>query len=137
AAGIASSRWIVDCAIAEFQINRPHLQLVYLPHLDYSLQRLGPDHPSIVDEVRAIDREVGRLLAFAKVQGAAVMLLSEYGIEAVEQSVSINRVLRTEGWLQVRQSLSWELLDPGASAAFAVADHQVAHVYVKQAQDIP
>lgn len=63
--------------------------------------------------------------------------MSEYGIEAVEQSLSINRVLRAEGLLQVRQSLSWELLDPGASAAFAVADHQVAHVYVKQAQDIP
>src|SRR5471032_2289988 len=137
AAGIASSRWIVDCAMAEFQINRPHLQLIYLPHLDYSLQRVGPEHPSIADEVRAIDAEVGRLLAFAEAQGAAVMVLSEYGIEAVEQSVSINRVLRAEGLLQVRQSLSWELLDPGASAAFAVADHQIAHIYVKQAQDIP
>lgn len=137
AAGIASSRWIVDCAMAEFTLSRPHLQLIYLPHLDYSLQRLGPDHPSIPDEVRAIDSEVGRLLAFAKAEGAAVMLLSEYGIEAVEQSVSINRVLRAEGLLQVRESLSWELLDPGASAAFAVADHQIAHVYVRQAQDIP
>ncbi|SDZ02640.1 alkaline phosphatase family protein [Pseudomonas salomonii] len=137
AAGIASSRWIVECAMAEFQISRPHLQLIYLPHLDYSLQRVGPEHPSIAEEVRAIDHEVGRLLAFAEAQGAAVMLLSEYGIEAVAQSVSINRVLRAEGLLQVRQSLSWELLDPGASAAFAVADHQVAHVYVKHVQDIP
>lgn len=137
AAGIASSRWIVDCAMAEFRINRPNLQLVYLPHLDYSLQRHGPDHPSITDEVRAIDHEVGRLLDFAEQQGARVMLLSEYGIEAVQQSVSINRVLRSEGLLQVRQSLSWELLDPGASAAFAVTDHQIAHIYVKRAQDIP
>ncbi|WP_260963052.1 alkaline phosphatase family protein [Pseudomonas citri] len=137
AAGIASSRWIVDCAIAEFQLDRPDLQLVYLPHLDYCLQRLGPDDPSIADEVRAIDGEVGRLLAFAQAQGAAVMLLSEYGIEAVRQSVSINRVLRSEGLLQVRQSLTWELLDPGACAAFAVVDHQVAHVYVQRPQDIP
>ncbi|NIF18212.1 nucleotide pyrophosphatase/phosphodiesterase family protein [Pantoea sp. Cy-639] len=137
ASGIASSRWIVDCAICEFQLNQPDLQLVYLPHLDYSLQRLGPDHPSIADEVRAIDAEVGRLLDFAQAQGAAVMLLSEYGIEAVEQSLSINRLLRTEGWLQVRQSLTWELLDCGASAAFAVVDHQVAHVYIRRAEDIP
>ena len=136
AAGIASSRWIVDCAITDFQLNRPDLQLVYLPHLDYCLQRLGPDDPSIADEVRAIDNEVGRLLAFAQAQGAAVMLLSEYGIEAVQQSVSINRVLRSEGLLQVRQSLTWEMLDPGASAAFAVVDHQVAHVYVQRAQDV-
>lgn len=65
------------------------------------------------------------------------MLLSEYGIEAVSQSVSINRLLRAEGLLQVRQSLTWELLDPGASEAFAVVDHQIAHVYVRQARDIP
>jgi len=136
-AGIASSRWIVDCAIAEFQLDRPDLQLIYLPHLDYSLQRVGPEHPSIAGEVRAIDHEVGRLLTFAEAQGAAVMLLSEYGIEAVNQSVSINRVLRSEGLLEVRQSLTWELLDPGASAAFAVADHQIAHIYVKNARDIP
>lgn len=136
AAGIASSRWIVDCALLEFQLNRPDLQLIYLPHLDYSLQKLGPEHPSIGAEVRAIDHEVGRLLEFARDQGAAVMLLSEYGIEAVERSVSINRVLREEGLLQVRQSLTWELLDPGASAAFAVADHQIAHVYVRRAADI-
>ncbi|RMQ47652.1 putative AP super protein [Pseudomonas cichorii] len=136
AAGIASSRWIVDCAMAEFRINRPNLQLVYLPHLDYSLQRLGPEHPSIADEVRAIDHEVGRLLEFAEQQGARVMLLSEYGIEAVHQSVSINRLLRSEGLLQVRQSLSWELLDPGASAAFAVTDHQIAHIYIKHSRDI-
>lgn len=136
AAGIASSRWIVDCAIAEFQLNRPDLQLVYLPHLDYSLQRLGPDHLSIADEVRAIDQEVGRLLDFAQEQGARVMLLSEYGIEAVRQSVSINRLLRAEGLLQVRQSLSWELLDPGASAAFAVVDHQIAHIYIRRPEDV-
>ncbi|ORT69380.1 alkaline phosphatase family protein [Pseudomonas mosselii] len=136
AAGIASSRWIVDCAIAEFQLDHPDLQLVYLPHLDYCLQRLGPEHPSIADEVRAIDHEVGRLLRFAEEQGAAVMLLSEYGIEAVSQSVSINRLLRTEGLLQVRQSLTWELLDPGASDAFAVVDHQIAHIYVRQSVDI-
>lgn len=64
------------------------------------------------------------------------MLVSEYGIEAVQQSISINRVLREQGLLQVRRSLSWELLDPGASAAFAVADHQIAHVYVRQPRDI-
>lgn len=136
AAGIASSRWIVDCAMAEFQINRPDLQLVYLPHLDYGLQRLGPEHPAMADELRAIDHEVGRLLDFAEQQGAAVMLLSEYGIEPVQQSVSLNRLLRSEGLLQVRQSLSWELLDPGASAAFAVADHQIAHIYIRRAQDV-
>ncbi len=135
AAGIASSRWIVDCAISEFSLNQPDLQLVYLPHLDYNLQRLGPDDPSIKQDVRAIDSEIGRLIDFAQSQGAALMLLSEYGIEPVQQSISLNRIFRTEGLLQVRQSLHWELLDPGASQAFAVADHQIAHIYLKSPKD--
>ena len=42
----------------------------------------------------------------------------------------INRVLREHGLIAVRDELGRELLDAGASAAFAVADHQVAHVYV-------
>jgi len=137
AAGIGSSRWIVDCAITEFKLNKPDLQLVYLPHLDYNLQRLGPDHPAIIEDVRAIDREAGRLIDFADSQGAAVMLLSEYGIEPVHQSISINRLLRSEGYLRVRRSLSWELLDPGASRAFAVADHQIAHIYLNSMADLP
>ncbi|GAB3013219.1 alkaline phosphatase family protein [Bowmanella dokdonensis] len=136
AAGIQSSRWIVDCAIAEFELNRPHLQLVYLPHLDYNLQKLGPSHPDIGQDVQAIDREVGRLWDFARSQGAEMLLVSEYGIEEVKRSISLNRSLREAGYLSVRQSLGWELLDPGASRAFAVADHQVAHIYVRQAQEI-
>jgi predicted AlkP superfamily pyrophosphatase or phosphodiesterase len=135
-ADIRSSRWIVDCAIEEFKANRPNLQLVYLPHLDYNLQRLGPDDPAINQDIEAIDFEAGRLIDFAREQGAQVMVVSEYGISEVNQSVSINRIFRHNGLLQVRKSLSWELLDTGASRAFAVADHQVAHIYVKDANDI-
>ncbi len=135
-ADIRSSRWIVDCAITEFKLNRPNLQLVYLPHLDYNLQRLGPADPAITEDIRAIDREAGRLIDFAREQGADIMVVSEYGINEVKQSVSINRILREAGFLKIRKSLSWELLDMGASRAFAVADHQVAHVYVKNVNDI-
>ena len=136
ASDIRSSRWIVDSAIIEFDSHHPDLQLVYLPHLDYNLQRIGPDAAAISDDIRAIDHEAGRLIAHVREQGAEVMVVSEYGITAVDQSISINRVLRQAGLLKVRQSLDWELLDAGASEAFAVADHQIAHVYIKDPGNI-
>ena len=136
AADIRSSRWIVDCALAEYKLNHPHLQLVYLPHLDYNLQRLGPNDPQIASDVKLIDHEAGRLIDFARGQGAEIMVVSEYGIRQVKQSISVNRRLREAGLLTVRESLSWELLDPGASRAFAVSDHQIAHVYIRDTADI-
>jgi predicted AlkP superfamily pyrophosphatase or phosphodiesterase len=127
---IKCSEWIASCAIQEFDEHRPSLQLVYLPHLDYNLQRLGPGDPRIQEDVSQIDQVAGRLIEHVRAAGADVVVLSEYGIEAVHGHVDINVALRTEGLLQVRETLGWELLDPGASQAFAVADHQVAHVYV-------
>jgi predicted AlkP superfamily pyrophosphatase or phosphodiesterase len=134
ASDIRSSRWIVDCAIKEFDLNQSNLQLVYLPHLDYNLQRLGPDDPDIIEDVKAIDAEAGRLINHARDAGAEIMIVSEYGITQVKQSISLNRILREAGLLQVRKSLSWELLDAGASEAFAVADHQIAHIYIKDSR---
>lgn len=135
-AGIQSSRWIVNCAIEEFKISKPNLQLVYLPHLDYNLQRLGPNDPEIKNDIRKIDTEAGRLIEFARELGADVMVVSEYGITQVDQSIGLNQILRDAGYLRVRESVTWELLDAGASRAFAVADHQVAHVYIKDSKDI-
>jgi len=134
--GIEATRWIVSAAIEEFSINHSNLQLVYLPHLDYNLQRLGPNDPRIAEDVRAVDREAGRLIDAVRAQGADVMVVSEYGIEAVSQSIALNRILREHGFVRVRESVTWELLDPGASRAFAVSDHQAAHVYVKDPADI-
>lgn len=136
-ADISSSRWIADASVAVMQQHRPTLTLVYLPHLDYNLQRLGPDDPRIVDDVRLVDAEAGKLIDAAKAQGAEVVVLSEYAITSVNQPVHINRVLRENGWLTVRREpLGWETLDCGASRAFAVADHQAAHIYVNRPEDI-
>jgi len=136
-AGIASSAWIAKSAARVFDWHRPQLSLVYLPHLDYNLQRLGPNDPAIRDDVRAIDRVAGELIDYVRGEGADVVVVSEYGIEQAMGHVNINRVLREHGYLEVRDTLGWELLDAGASRAFAVADHQVAHVYVGDASDIP
>ena len=129
-AGLPSSAWIAESAKWVEDKYWPNLSLVYLPHLDYNLQRLGPDDPAIAEDLRAIDAVTGDLIQFYKERAIRVVLLSEYGITAVDQPVHINRVLREHGWITVREELGLELLDCGASQAFAVADHQVAHVYV-------
>ncbi len=106
------------------------MNLIYLPHLDYSLQRLGPDHPNIPSDLRRIDEIVGGLIDFFAKQSVQVVLLSEYGISAVDTPVHLNRLFRERGWLTIKEELGLELLDCGASRAFAVADHQAAHIYV-------
>lgn len=136
-ADITSSAWIAEASARIFERNRPELMLVYLPHLDYNLQRLGPNDPAIREDVRAIDRVVGKLIDRVRAHDAEVVVLSEYGIEPATGVVHINRVLREAGLLEVRETLGFELLDWGASRAFAVADHQLAHVYVNDPADVP
>lgn len=136
-ADISSTRWIADASVVVMQQHNPSLTLVYLPHLDYNLQRLGPNDPRIAEDIRAVDVEAGKVIDAAKARGADVVVLSEYAITAVNQPVHINRVLREHGYLVARrEALGWETLDAGASRAFAVADHQVAHVYVRRSEDI-
>lgn len=129
--GIASSRWIAACAKQVFADKSPTLSLVYLPHLDYDLQRFGPEDARIPAQLAALDAVAGDLIDFYRDRGARVLVVSEYGISRVDRCVHPNRVLREAGFLETRKSLTWEMLDAGASRAFAVADHQIAHVYVK------
>ncbi|MEX2578893.1 MAG: nucleotide pyrophosphatase/phosphodiesterase family protein [Verrucomicrobiales bacterium] len=129
-AGLASSQWIARSAKWFEDRFSPHLNLVYLPHLDYNLQRLGPDHPAIREDLRAIDRVVEDLATHLENRGVAVVLLSEYGITAVDRPVHLNRVFREKGWLDWRDELKREVIDLGSCRAFAIPDHQVAHVYV-------
>ena len=136
-ADIVSSQWIKDCARYVYDQHKPILTLVYLPHLDYNLQRLGPNHPAIRDDVRRIDALCGELIEHVQKDGTRVIVLSEYGITEVSGPVHINRMLREAGLLAVREELGRELLNAGASEAFAVADHQIAHVYVKSPDRIP
>lgn len=136
-ADIQSSRWIADATVQMLKEHRPSLTLAYLPHLDYNLQRLGPNDPRIVEDTRLVDAEAGKIIDQAQSQGAEVVVLSEYAITAVSQPVHINRALREGGYLTIRREpLGWETLDFGASRAFAVADHQVAHVYISRAEDV-
>ncbi len=129
-AGIASSEWIARSAEWIEERHRPDLSLVYLPHLDYNLQRLGPDDPRLAADLRAIDAVAGGLLDFYAQRGVKTAVLSEYGITAVKRTVALNRIFRAKGWITVKDELGLELLDCGASKVFAIADHQIAHIYV-------
>lgn len=135
-AGIASSRWIVDASLQVMAEQDPSLALVYLPHLDYDHQRYGPDDARSKLAVSEVDQQVGRLIDHAREVGAEIMLLSEYGIEAVQQPIFINRLLHERGLLRVQETSHGQLLDAGASGAFAVADHQVAHVYLGRGVEV-
>lgn len=129
---VASSRWIAEAAKLVMAESNPTLTLVYLPHLDYDLQRFGPDetHPAVKTSLAEIDAVAGDLIQAAQAGGRQIVLLSEYGITAVDRPIHINRALREAGLLVVRTEDGGELLDPTVSRAFAVADHQIAHVYV-------
>jgi predicted AlkP superfamily pyrophosphatase or phosphodiesterase len=133
ATSIASTQWIADSAKWLEQRHNPTLTLVYLPHLDYCAQKVGPDAATIAPDLAEIDAVVGDLIDFYEARDAQVIVLSEYGITPVDQPVHLNRVLREAGLLQVREELGRELLDAGASQAFAVADHQLAHIYINDA----
>ncbi|WAC99605.1 nucleotide pyrophosphatase/phosphodiesterase family protein [Streptomyces sp. NA13] len=135
-ADLVSSQWIIDATRHVMATRDPDLTLAYLPHLDYDLQRFGPDDPRSHAAARELDEAVGPLLDQAEASGRTVVVLSEYGITSVSRPVHLNRVLREAGLLEVHTQDGMEYLDTMASRAFAVADHQLAHVYVKRPEDL-
>lgn len=136
-ANISSTRWIADASMLVDQWHNPTLTLIYLPHLDYNLQRCGIDFSKIAKDLREIDEVVKDLVTYYEGQGTEVMLLSEYGITDVSRPIHINRILREQGYIAVKDELGLETLDAGTCKAFAVSDHQLAHVYVNDHKDIP
>jgi len=135
-ASTASSRWIINSTRHVIRTRAPHLVTAYLPHLDYDLQRFGPRSAKADAAAAELDAELAPLIDEAEADGYTVMVVAEYGIEDAHTPVDINRELRREGLLEVYVQDGREQLDPWTSRAFAVADHQVAHVYVKNEADI-
>jgi predicted AlkP superfamily pyrophosphatase or phosphodiesterase len=127
-AGLPASDWIARASARVMRERKPDLTLVYLPHLDYDYQRLGPGNPERVVEV---DGCAGLVLDAAQEIGAKVVVVSEYGLVPVSKPVYLNQALRRAGWLKVRDGPYGETLETHESRAFAVADHQLAHIYVR------
>lgn len=134
---IKSSQWIADAALYIDRTERPQLQLIYLPHLDYCLQKFGNDSKKLKQDLVEIDKLVKHLVDSLAANGTNSLLLSEYGVTNVQRPIYPNRLLREQGLLGIKVDLGLENLDYASSQAFAVADHQIAHVYVKDASLLP
>ena len=132
-AGLASSEWIAAATATVIRKKSPQLTLCYLPHLDYDFQRFRHHDPGRVAEV---DRAAGVVIDAAGAVGADVVVVSEYGLTPVSRHVSINQIFRRVGLLSVRDGPFGEQLMPSQSEAFAVVDHQIAHVHIRQADMI-
>ncbi|MCC7139581.1 MAG: alkaline phosphatase family protein [Planctomycetes bacterium] len=132
-AGLPSTQWIARAAATVLREHRPHFTFVYLPHLDYDLQRLGPVGAHVAPRVRELDAAAADVLDAARAVGAEVTVFSEYGLVPVARVVEPNRALRRAGLLAVRDGPFGEALEPFESAAFAVCDHQIAHVVAPDA----
>lgn len=135
-ANIKSTAWIVASAVRAAERFRPHLFYAYLPHLDYAAQKFGPDSPQAMQAVAELDVEIGRLVdGLAAAYGDEKLLwlvASEYVITPVDHVLYPNRVLRKAGLLKVKQAPGGgELIDFEASEAWALADHQFSHVFVR------
>jgi predicted AlkP superfamily pyrophosphatase or phosphodiesterase len=136
-ANIKSTAWIVSSAIRAAERFKPNLFYAYLPHLDYAAQKFGPDSPQAQQAIVELDAEIGRLVdGFSAAYGETKplwLVASEYVITPVDHVVYPNRILRDAGLLTVRETDAGEVIDLVASHAFAMADHQLSHVFVKDA----
>jgi len=136
-AGLPCTQWIARAAADVLRTEQPDLTLVYLPHLDYDTQRFGPqacDLPRLVGE---LDAACAPLLDAARALGARLWVVNEYVHSQVNRAVEPNRALRRAGLLNARAGPFGETLDTFTSRAFAVCDHQLAHIYVNDAADVP
>jgi predicted AlkP superfamily pyrophosphatase or phosphodiesterase len=129
-AGLPCTEWIARCAAEVLTSYHPDLTLVYLPHLDYDPQRFGPSGCDMARLAGELDTTCGPILDAAATEGARVWVVSEYGHADVTRPILLNRVLREAGLLKVRPGPFGEVLDTFLSQAFAVCDHQVAHIYL-------
>ncbi|MCV9928581.1 alkaline phosphatase family protein [Flavobacterium sp. LS1R49] len=134
---IRSSQWIAKASKLVYEWYNPTLTLIYLPHLDYCCQKYTPKSLEIDKDVKALDKVCKDLIEFYESNGVQIIVLSEYGITKVTNPIHINRLLRTLGYLQIREERGLELLDTGECRAFALADHQITHIYVKDKNDLP
>ena len=105
----AVSDWIARAARWIEERHRPDLHLIYLPHLDYNLQRLGPDDPQILADLTLVDDLVVDLIEDLEARGVSSLILSEYGITPVRHAIHLNRFFRQQGWLTIKEELGKEL----------------------------
>ncbi len=130
---IESTNWILNAAHWLIRKHRPNLNWIYVPHLDYAAQKFGPNSSQAGNAVTELDHALGSFAegVSATLGDAAVFLVvGEYALTDVTGVLYPNRLLRQAGLLRVREQNGREYLDIPSSAAFAMVDHQFAHLYV-------
>lgn len=138
-ANIKSSDWIIDSAVIAAKKFAPRFFYIYLPHLDYAAQKNGPDSPEALKAVVDLDQAISRLVqgfANAGITDIHWLVASEYTIQAVNEVAYPNRLLREAGLLALKEINGRSHLVPGESPAWALVDHQLAHIFVKDPDDI-
>lgn len=130
-----SSEWIGKAAEYTLEKSRPNLMFVYIPHVDYSAQRFGTNSSQVHDDLKKADSIVGNIVEKATKLGMAdtteFIIISEYAFNDVSGAIPLNVKLREAGLLDIRTIGEKEYIDFELSRAFAMVDHQVAHIYVK------
>jgi len=131
AADIKSTLWIAQSAKWVEEKHWPSLSLVYLPAsgLRSPAPRLGhARHPARLEGHRRCRRRPHRFYGAAERSGSSCS-------PNTASPTSIVRApeprLPREGWISIEDELGRESIDLGGSEVFAIADHQVAHVYVQ------
>jgi predicted AlkP superfamily pyrophosphatase or phosphodiesterase len=131
-ASVRANEWIVDatCEIMRSPDLAPDLLFTYLPGLDYDLQRHGPNHRKSFQCLEKTYADFSNLWKNAEASGYDVLLFGDYNIEQVSGSpIFPNRRLREVGLFATRTIEDAAYPDFFTSGAFAVVDHQIAHVY--------
>lgn len=131
-----SSEWIEMATEYVLENERPNFLFTYIPHLDYSFQRNGTSYKELKDDLRFVDELVGKLVKKVTSLGMAedtqFIIFSEYGFTDVNSDIPLNSIFRENDLVSVREIEGLEYLDLEHSNVFAMADHQVAHIYVKE-----
>ena len=133
-ASIDSSTWIINSAKLTITNTQPNLLMVYLPHLDYASQKFGPNSLEFKKSVAELDDIIGDFLIFLENEFPntyEIMILSEYTFNNVNTSLSPNLILRDNDFLSTRRIDGKDYIDYEFSKAFAMVDHQIAHIYIK------
>jgi len=134
----AAGDWIAQATAAVMRDRQiaPELLLSYLPALDYDFQRWGPDDPRSGKALRALEAQLRLLVRAAGENGYEVLIFGDYAIAPVDGAVFANRALHQAGLLKTRRVGEMLYPDLHASDAFAMVDHEVAHVYVAESGGI-
>jgi predicted AlkP superfamily pyrophosphatase or phosphodiesterase len=134
-ANIESTQWILKAALWLIEQHQPRFHWVYVPHLDYAGQKFGPNSPQAQAALAELDAELGKFAEGVRSSGRGhsteFLVAGEYAMTDVSAVVHPNRILREAGLLSVKEVSGAEHIDLAGSAAFAMVDHQFAHVYVK------